>query len=101
MQVLQTAEKTETIDKTNQPEIMITVKVRDKNMRYFTAPDFIIDHLNLRAFAAVYKEIMSVHCHYLAGRVPVKSGYSRVISENGDCKHAQSLGCDTRLYDLF
>ena len=96
MEILLVAEQAETIDKTDQPEIMIAVKMRDKNMGYFTAPDFIIDHLNLRAFAAVYKEIMPVHCHYLAGRMPVKSGYSRVISKNSDCEHAQSLVCDIR-----
>jgi hypothetical protein len=70
-------------------------------VRDLTAPYPVIDHLYLRAFAAVYQKIISVHSHYLAGGVPVKSGHSRVISKNGDCEHAQSLVCDFRVLGLI
>jgi hypothetical protein len=101
VKVLLPAEKAEAIDEADKTEVMIAMKMRDKNMRDLAAPYSVIDHLYLRAFATVYEKIIAVHRHYLAGGVPVKSGHSRVISKNGDCEHAQSLVCDIRLIGLI
>lgn len=87
MQVLLMAEQTKTIDETNKSEIMIAVQVRNKNMRNLTPADFVIDHLNLRAFATINQIIVTVNSNYLTGRMPVKCRNSRVIAQNGNCKH--------------
>jgi hypothetical protein len=87
MEYLLVPEQAESVDKTRQPEIMITMQVRDKNMGDLTAPDLIIDKLNLCAFPAVNKIISAVIGNYLAGRMPVKCRYCRIIAQNGNSKH--------------
>lgn len=44
-------------------------------MRNLTAPDLIIDHLDLGALSAIHQEIITIQRHYLAGRMPVESWY--------------------------
>ena len=47
----------------------------NENMRDLTSPDLVLDHLYLRALAAIYQEIIAVVRHHLAGGVAVKSRY--------------------------
>jgi len=91
MQILLVTEQTETVDEPDQSKIMIAVQMRNENMGNAAASYFIIDHLNLCAFAAINKKIISVHRHHLAGWMPVKCRYRGVIAEYSDCEHAQSL----------
>jgi hypothetical protein len=59
---------------------MIAVKVGDEDMRDLTPADLVLDHLYLRAFAAIHQVIDAILCHHLAGRMPVECGYCRVIA---------------------
>ena len=59
----------------------------NENMRDLTAADLEIDHLDLCAFATIYKIIVAIKCHYLAGRMTVKSWYCGVISKDRYSKH--------------
>lgn len=90
MQFLLAAEQTEGIDQAYQSKIMISVQVGNENVRYPAAPDLIIDHLYLRAFAAIYEEVFSTHGDYLAGGMSVKCRNSRIISKDSYREHVQS-----------
>ena len=91
MQLLLMTQQIKRVDKPNQSEIMIAVKVRNKNMRYTAAADLVIDHLYLRALAAIHQEIVSIQRNHLAGRVTVKSRNSRIISEDRNCEHVAKI----------
>ena len=83
MQVLLMTKQAETCDEAHQSEIVIAVKMGNKNMGDLTAADLVFYHLYLRAFTTINQIIIAIKRYYLAGRVTIKCRYRRVISE--DC----------------
>jgi hypothetical protein len=80
MKLLQVVQKAEGIDKAHESEVMIAMQVRNKHMRNAAAPDFILDHLDLCAFAAIYQVAGAVVRYHLAGRMAVECRHCRIIS---------------------
>ena len=66
--------------KAYEPEIMIPMQVRNKNMIDFAAPDFIQVHLHLRALTTINQKSMIQGLNYLGSRMPAMCRYSRIIS---------------------
>ena len=97
MQLLLMTQKVERVDQANQSKIMISVKMGNKNVRYFAASDLIIDQLNLCAFTTINEIIITVKRNHLAGWVAVKCGYCRVIAEYSDCEHETVSGFELRV----
>jgi hypothetical protein len=62
---------------------VITVQVRNEDVRDFTSPDPVSYHLNLSSLAAINKEQVAIHRYHLAGWVTVKCRNGRVISKDG------------------
>ena len=87
MQFLLVIEQSKAVDEPDQAKIMIAVQVRNKDMGYLAPADLIIDHLYLCAFAAIDQVVIAIIGHHLAGGMPVKCRYSRVIAENSDSEH--------------
>jgi hypothetical protein len=56
----------------DQPEVVISVQVRNEDMIDTTSPDLVFVHLRLGAFATVYQEKMIVERDHLGRRMPVK-----------------------------
>ena len=54
----------------------------------FAAPDLVIDHLDLGAFATIYQVIIAVESNHLACRVAVKCRNSGIVAKNSDSEHA-------------
>jgi hypothetical protein len=71
------------------------MKMRDENVRDFTASDLKIDHLYLGAFTTIHQVITPIVCQHLAGGVPVKSRYCRIISQDSDSEHTGYWFLDT------
>jgi hypothetical protein len=69
------AEKTECVDQAYEAEIMISMQMRNEYRCYLTPPYLVFDHLYLGAFSTVHKVVDSIMSNYLAGRMPVESGY--------------------------
>ena len=44
----------------------------NENVIDLASPDLVFGHLHLCAFAAIHKEYMLIHRHYLGSRVPVE-----------------------------
>jgi hypothetical protein len=56
-------------------------------MRDLAPPDFVIDHLDLRAFTTIDKKQIPIHRHYLAGWMTIECRNSRIVSENCNGEH--------------
>lgn len=87
MQLLLMTQQAETVDKADQTEIMVAMKMGNENMGDLAAADLVIDHLYLCAFAAINKVVSAIMRYYLAGRMPVKCRNSRVIAKDGNSEH--------------
>jgi len=92
MQVLVTAEQSHADDQADQAEIMVAVQVGDENMIDPAAADFVLIHLGLCSFPAVYKEKMIIQSNHLGCGEPVEGRYGRVVSKYGNCEHRCFLG---------
>ena len=57
----------------DQAEIMVAVQVRNEDIVDLTAPNLILRHLHLGAFAAVDQEQLVFHGDYLGSRVTIES----------------------------
>ena len=73
------------------------MKMGNKNMGDLSAPDLVIDHLNLGAFSTIHKKVLTIQRYYLAGRMPVESRYSRIISKNCYCEHFEGWDWESKL----
>jgi len=80
MKILRASQQAHTGQQTNQPEIMITVQVRDKDVIDLAAADLVFRHLHLCSFPAVNEEKMFVHCNHLGRRMTVESRESGIIA---------------------
>lgn len=67
------------------------MKMRNKYVGDLAAPDLVIDHLYLCTLATIHQEIVSIHCHHLAGRMAVKSWYCRIISKDSYSEHEAKI----------
>jgi hypothetical protein len=68
--------------------------MRDKNMIDTASPDFVFIHLGLGSFSAINEEKVVIQGDHLGRGMPVKSRYSRIISENCYREHSMDLGND-------
>jgi hypothetical protein len=73
-------EQSKTIDEPDQTKIMVTVQMRDKDVRDATVFYFITHQLELGAFSAVYQKFLTIHIDQLAGGEPLIGGHGRVVS---------------------
>src|SRR5437868_6065783 len=80
MHFLPVREQAKRIDQANESEIMITMKVRNKDVRYLPSTHLVFDHLDLGAFTTIYKVIITIMRYHLACRVTVKSRYCGVVA---------------------
>ena len=80
MQFIRSAEQTHAGDKSYQPEIVITVKVRDKYVIDLASADFVFRHLRLCSLAAINKKNVFIHGNDLRSRMTIECGQCRIIS---------------------
>jgi hypothetical protein len=59
---------------------MIAMQVRNKHVRNAAAPDLVLDHLDLCAFAAIHQVAGAVVRYQLAGGMAVECRHCRIIS---------------------
>ena len=81
MQFLFVRKQAECIEETDKAEIMVAMKMGNKDVRDLSSPDLVLDHLDLCTLTTINKVIIAIMRHNLACRVTVKSRYGRVVSQ--------------------
>ena len=66
------AKQAKCVKQSDQAKIMVAMQVRNKDVRDFAPPDFVVDKLDLCAFATVNEIVCTIMCHHLAGGVTVE-----------------------------
>jgi hypothetical protein len=84
-------QEAERIDQSNQPKIVVAMEVRNEYMGDPAAPDLVVDHLDLSTLPAIDQIIVAAQRHHLAGGVPVKGRYGRIIPKNRNSEHASKV----------
>lgn len=80
VQILGSAEQPHTGEEADEPEIMVTMKMGDKNVIDLAAADLVFGHLHLGTFAAVDQKDLVFHGDNLGRGMTVKGGQSGVIT---------------------
>ena len=73
MKFLGTAKQAHAGQEADQPEIVVTVQMGNKDVVDLTAADLVFGHLHLGAFAAVKEKELVFHRDHLCGGMTIKS----------------------------
>ena len=73
MKLLCTAEQAHAGQEADQPEIVVTVQMGNKDVVDLTAADLVFGHLHLGPFAAVNQKDLVFHGDDLCSRMTIKS----------------------------
>jgi hypothetical protein len=80
---LYSSQESHAVDQPDQPEIVVSMQVRDEDAVDFRAPDLIVDNLYLSPFPTIDKVQMVSNRQDLSRGMPVERRNSRIIAEDG------------------